>query len=217
MKLSELKKEIPFQWKIQTKPKDNKKWCCVAYIDARDAMDLLDEVCWQENWQSEFYEVRGTMFCRVGIIIDGKLVFKSDAGSKPDESSGDDAVVKGEPSDAFKRACVQWGIWRFLYSKDMVWISLEEYEANKFKITEFCNSKKSGNTNYTPKAKRYSEDEIQAKFNRFAVDLKNCETLESLKTCFFEVVKAKSILGEMYYLSLATLKDDKKLSIESKI
>ena len=116
-------------------------------------MDLLDEVCGQDNWQSEFYEVRGTMFCRVGINVDGKWVFKSDAGSKPDESSGDDAVVKGEPSDAFKRACVQWGIGRFLYSQDMVWIDAAEYAANRFKITEFCNGKKSGNNNHAPTTK----------------------------------------------------------------
>lgn len=45
-----LKKEIPYQWKIQSVPRDwkdnqnsTKKGTCVAYIDARDVMDVLDE------------------------------------------------------------------------------------------------------------------------------------------------------------------------------
>ena len=52
MELKNLKKEIPYQWKIQSTPKEwktesnsTKKGTCVAYIDARDVMDLLDDVC----------------------------------------------------------------------------------------------------------------------------------------------------------------------------
>lgn len=141
MELTKLKKEIPYQWKIQAVPKNWKKWCCVAYIDARDVMDMLDEVCWPANWQSEFYQVKNTMFCRIGILIWDKWVYKCDAWSPPDDSSWEDAVIKWEPSDSFKRSAVMWWIGRFLYSKDMVWISEEDYNANKYKLTEFCNKK----------------------------------------------------------------------------
>lgn len=141
MDLAKLKKEIPYQWKIQSAPKNGKKWCCVAYIDARDVMDLLDEVCWPENWNSEFYQVKNTMFCRLGIKLVDWWVYKCDAWSPPDESSWDDAVIKWEPSDSFKRSAVMWWIWRFLYSKEMVWITEEDYQANKYKLTEFCNKK----------------------------------------------------------------------------
>lgn len=146
MDLNDLKKEIPYQWKIQSTPKEwktetssQKKWSCVAYIDARDVMDLLDEVVWPENWQSEFYQVKNTMFCRLGIKLNDWWVYKCDAWSPPDENSWDDAVIKWEPSDAFKRSAVMWWIWRFLYSKEVVWISQSEYQANKYKLTEFCN------------------------------------------------------------------------------
>jgi len=124
------------------------------------------------------------MFCRVGIIIEGKWVFKSDAGSKPDESSGDDAVVKGEPSDAFKRACVQWGIGRFLYSKDMVWIDEAEYSANRFKITEFCNAKKYGNNNYTSTTKEDNKPQI----TDYIARMKETKDTNELKTIFTEAL-----------------------------
>ena len=149
MNLNDLKKEIPYQWKIQSTPKEwktetnsQKKWSCVAYIDARDVMDLLDEVVWPENWQSEFYQVKNTMFCKLGIKLVDWWVYKCDAWSPPDENSWDDAVIKWEPSDAFKRSAVMWWIWRFLYSKEVVWISQSDYQANKYKLTEFCNKNK---------------------------------------------------------------------------
>lgn len=143
--LNNLKKEIQYKWKIQTTPKgwksgadQDKKWQCVAYIDARDCMDVLDKFC-EEGWQSEYYLIRDTVFCKVWIKINWEWIWRSDAGSKPDENSWDDAVIKWEASDAFKRACVQWGIWRFLYEKDFVWISYADYNSNKYKLTEFCN------------------------------------------------------------------------------
>ena len=47
MKLEDLKKELPYKWRVQSSRYG--KANCVAYIDARDAQDLLDEVCGQEN------------------------------------------------------------------------------------------------------------------------------------------------------------------------
>jgi hypothetical protein len=70
-------------------------------------------------------------------------VWKSDSGAL-DESDNveSETTSKWETSDAFKRAWVQWGIGRFLYEKEIVWITEEEYMAYKYKITEFCNWKK---------------------------------------------------------------------------
>ena len=65
MELSELKKEIPFKWRVQSA----NQWgaSCVAYIDARDVQDLLDEVCGPQNWQCKFSEHKGNLFCEIGI------------------------------------------------------------------------------------------------------------------------------------------------------
>ncbi len=149
--LIELKKELPYKWKIQTKPKTDKKWVCVAYIDSRDVQDLLDEVCWADKWQNEFYEVKGKVFCKIWIKVWDDWVWKSDSWALEESEHIDtETTSKWETSDAFKRAWVQWGIGRFLYTKEMYWITEEEYNANKFKLTAYINSRDNTKSN-TPK------------------------------------------------------------------
>lgn len=120
--LDALKKEIPYKWKVQTA----KSWgCeCVAYIDARDVMDLLDEVVGPENWSDEFFEIGGKMFCRLSLKVNDTWISKQDVGT-PSNMDAD----KGEASDAFKRAAVKWGIGRFLYDLGTVRIQ-KTVEAN---------------------------------------------------------------------------------------
>lgn len=102
--LKELKKEIPYKWRKGHGNSD------LAYINARDAMTLLDEVVGPENWQCDYKQIKDVVYCGVSIKIDGEWVIKWDAG---DESNIE--AEKGEASDSFKRACVKWGIGRFLY------------------------------------------------------------------------------------------------------
>lgn len=146
MNLKDLKKETHFKWKIQTKPKSDKKGCCVAYIDSRDVQDLLDEVCWVDGWQNEFYEVKWKVFCKIWIKIWDEWVWKSDSWAlEESEYVESETTSKWETSDAFKRAWVQWWIWRFLYTKEMYWITEEEYNKNKFKLTDYINSQRIDN------------------------------------------------------------------------
>lgn len=110
-KIKELKKEIYYKWKIQT-AKEN-VIVCVAYIDSRDAQDLLDDVVGEMNWVNNFRrDEKGNLVCAVSIYDSEKQIWvtKEDVGTEsPTEKE------KGEYSDAFKRACVHWGIGRFLY------------------------------------------------------------------------------------------------------
>lgn len=99
---------------IQVRPTDTKtKGSCtlLLYKDARSDMDILDETVGAENWQREYYEVKGNVYCRIGIKCGDEWVWKSDCGV---ESNID--AAKGEASDAAKRAAVAWGIGRELYS-----------------------------------------------------------------------------------------------------
>ena len=66
MNLEDLKKELPYKWRVQSTKFG--KTTCVAYIDARDCMDILDEVCGPENWQSIFYEANGLLFLIFQLI-----------------------------------------------------------------------------------------------------------------------------------------------------
>lgn len=93
----------------------------LLYKDARCDARILDETVGPENWECEFYECKGTLFCKVGINIErgeyqlDEWVYKSDAGAPSNMES-----VKGEASDAFKRACFKWGIGRELYTAPRV-------------------------------------------------------------------------------------------------
>jgi len=53
-------------WRVGATNKDKTKGIALAYIDARDVMDRLDDVCGPENWQVE-YPFPGC--ARIGINI----------------------------------------------------------------------------------------------------------------------------------------------------
>jgi len=125
MNLKKLTKELPYKWRVQSARYG--KATCVAYIDARDAQDLLDEVIGPENWQSMFYEENGLLFCKVGIFVGTCWVWKSDTGSESKVEKD-----KGHVSDAFKRACVSWGIGRFLYRLPIQTLKTKEYKGREY-------------------------------------------------------------------------------------
>lgn len=116
MDLQKLKDPMPYQWRVQSFSKFKPQAMCVAYIDARDVMDVLDKVCGAENWQSDYKAVDGQMFAGIGIHagdsldVNGGWVWKWDTGSESNIEA-----EKGQASDSFKRAAVKWGIGRFLY------------------------------------------------------------------------------------------------------
>lgn len=107
----------------------------LAYKDARVDMNRLDAVC-GPNWQKEYkyIENKGLLFCRVGIKINDEWIWREDLGA---ESFSD--KEKGQASDAFKRACFNWGIGRELYDYPVIQVKLN---ADEFTITDGPNNKK---------------------------------------------------------------------------
>lgn len=98
----------------------NEKGCSLLlYKDARCDMRLLDEAVGADNWECEYRQIGGTLYCRVGIYSQDRngTVWKEDCGT---ESNMD--AKKGEASDAFKRACFKWGIGRELYTAPFIWV-----------------------------------------------------------------------------------------------
>lgn len=97
----------------------------LMYKDARVDMRLLDEVVGCMNWKREHQLINGNLFCTVSIrdAQTGEWVSKQDVGVESNTEK-----EKGQASDAFKRACFNWGIGRELYTCPFVWINLEEKE-----------------------------------------------------------------------------------------
>ncbi len=101
----------------------NNRGLALAYIDARDVMNRLDAVVGPENWSTEFQLLGDTMICALSIKLGGLWVKKSDGAGKTDMEG-----EKGIVSDALKRAAVQWGIGRYLYDLEAVWVPVDQYK-----------------------------------------------------------------------------------------
>lgn len=112
----------------------------LLYKDARVDQNILDETVGPERWQREHYEVKGNLFCRVGIYFDNiGWVWKSDCGTESYTEK-----EKGEASDSFKRACVNWGIGRELYTSPLIYVKasdLKKLEQNEKTGKWTCNDK----------------------------------------------------------------------------
>ena len=114
--------------------KDKSKMTLLLYKNARVDMALLDEVVGPYNWQREHKELKGVLYCGVSLrdTNTGEWVTKWDAGTESNTEA-----QKGEASDSFKRACVNWGLGRELYTAPRVWVpaSISTYDLYVSEIT----------------------------------------------------------------------------------
>lgn len=135
--LTQLAKEFPqeaISWRAQSVTRDGSKAMALAYIDARDVMKRLDEVCGLAGWQCRYPHANGKTICEIGIKCKDEWVWKADGSGDTDIEA-----EKGAISDAFKRAAVKWGIGRYLYDMGTPWVPCESYEGNdgKKKFSKF--------------------------------------------------------------------------------
>ncbi len=115
--LSALSEPMQYKWRVQSFSRSKPQATCVAYIDARDAMQRLDDVC-VHGWHRRHVEIKGHIYCEVGIVMpDGSVLWRMDCGTESNTEA-----EKGESSDSFKRACVNFGVGRFLYDLDIVYL-----------------------------------------------------------------------------------------------
>lgn len=112
----------------------------LIYKNARADMTILDETVDADNWQRRPFVVKDVLYCDVGINVtkdplNPAWVWKSDCGVESNTEA-----EKGESSDSFKRACVNWGIGRELYTAPMIWIKQGDCnivaDGGKFKCSD---------------------------------------------------------------------------------
>ena len=117
----------------------NEKGCqLLLYKDARCDMNILDEAVGATNWQR--IHARDNANCIVEIWDEEKKqwVAKEDTGTESNTEK-----EKGLASDSFKRACVNWGIGRELYTSPFIWIkpegvTIKEKNGRKITYDRFC-------------------------------------------------------------------------------
>jgi hypothetical protein len=90
----------------------------LRYITARTARRRLNEVVGPANWSCRVEPSEHWVRCSLTVIMpDGTAVTREAIGGYPDMPTEEDRV-KGGDSDAFKRACVLFGIGEYLYGDD---------------------------------------------------------------------------------------------------
>lgn len=112
------------KWRLQSTNDNKTEGYAVPYLDSRTIGQRLDDVVGQMRWKDEYKPWMNTQegpsqLCIIYIYDDDlkEWIGKSDgAGISKKEP------VKGGISDAFKRAAVKWGIGRYLYSMEPVWV-----------------------------------------------------------------------------------------------
>jgi hypothetical protein len=150
-------------WRVGSTTQDKKKGLAFGYIDARDVMQRLDEVCGPENWQNNYTIAGAAIVCNIGIRMpSGDWVWKADGAGATDVEA-----EKGMMSDAFKRAAVRFGIGRYLYDIPATWVTIEPM-GKSYKIADGEHAKlesilRRGATN-SPPPSLDDEDPSKARF-----------------------------------------------------
>lgn len=132
----------------------------LAYLDARDVMNRLDDVLGMGNWMDSYDEGANRVICTLSVKIDGQWVSKAD-GAGNTNMEGE----KGGLSDAFKRAAVKWGVGRYLYYLPNKWVDVGDY--NKFDA---------------PKLPDWAKPGLKTRYYRYGIALdKHFDSLNEIK------------------------------------
>lgn len=99
------------------------KALALAYLEARDIQDRLDEVVGLLNWVDSYKVIREGQW---GVEVECTLTIHG--VSKTDVGIGGDA--KAAYSDALKRAAVKFGIGRYLYKLPKKWVDAKQIGRN---------------------------------------------------------------------------------------
>lgn len=168
----------------------------LLYKDARVDQNILDETVGPFNWERSHEVIGGSLYCSVRIYDEDRAIWtsKQDVGSESNVEK-----EKGKASDAFKRACFNWGIGRELYTAPFIWIKKGDYSGkyDRFEVVslnvtdgkitglEIANS--SGNIVYTLRQRSGSAKKKTTNSNTNA-----SEEEEKLKREIFQIVTDKN-------------------------
>ena len=115
------------EWRLQRAFEDKKRGIAVPYVTNRAIQARLDDVVGPDGWYNEYKPwhragQKDAQICGISICFPEKgFITKWDGAEDTDIEP-----VKGGLSDSMKRAAVQWGIGRVLYSMDVVWVNIEK-------------------------------------------------------------------------------------------
>ena len=143
----------------------------LLYKNARVDMKIMDELFTPMGWKRTHKLIGDRLYCCVEVYNPEtkEWICKEDVGVESNTEA-----EKGQAYDSFKRACVNWGIGRELYTAPKITIELNENEDTKdqnsrIKVWAYFSVKSIG---YDPKTRTITSLEIQDKYGnvRFSMN-----------------------------------------------
>lgn len=214
----EAKLKAPFpgdriSWRVGATKADKSKGMALAYIDARDVMDRLDQVVGPENWQDRYPHANGKTVCEIDIYIEGRgWVTKADGAGDTDHEA-----EKGALSDAFKRAAVRWGIGRYLYDLQSPWVEIEPTGPKSYKIKDSELPKLRRIAGGAPMPPVASREESGPGAKDMAIKLLNaCKTLDELREAWVKNARGwQELMDRRDYEAVEKAKEAVKLALST--
>ena len=116
------------EWRLQWNDDEKGSGLAVPYVTNRAIQNRLDKVLGVGGWRNEYIPwhndgKKSSQICGISIYFEERRewITKHDGAEDSDIEP-----VKGGLSDSMKRAAVQWGIGRYLYSAETVFVQTEK-------------------------------------------------------------------------------------------
>lgn len=140
-KIKELvaKLEVPFhpaliKWKVEVSEDENRGQI-MPYADPRAYIDRLNELFTPAGWTQTYTITTSASFeraedqktvSRVFVTCDVTIYGIGSHSATGEEWTDNEYAATGADAQAFKRACLSFGLGRYLYSCSAVWVDLDE-------------------------------------------------------------------------------------------
>lgn len=120
--------DADIEWRLQWTNEEKTGGRAVPYVTNRAIQHRLDSVVGIQNWKNEYVPwhtdgKKASQICGISIYFAERCEWITKYDGAEDS---DIEPVKGGLSDSMKRAAVQWGIGRYLYSMNTVWVKTEQ-------------------------------------------------------------------------------------------
>ena len=179
---------------VRVKKENKDTVTLVLYVTARAAMNILDETFGADNWQRQHETIDGKLFCSVGVRTEnGDWIWRQDVGTESYTEK-----EKGQATDSFKRACVNFGIGRELRTSPKIYFPKNciNYYTNDNGVSKIADTFVVDDINYDDDG-AIETVVIRAKktnsFKVFGEEAKPEETFEALSVEYY--AKSKSGRG----------------------
>lgn len=206
----ELRKPFPaddIEWRIQQSGvKNGKGWGMVlGYVTNRAIQQRLDDIVGPDNWKNQFNTGPDNgVLCGLSIRVshpneeDHEWITKYDGA----ENTNIEAV-KGGLSGSMKRAAVQWGIGRYLYNLDPIFVQISSEKGDNWISIKYEDNREKKKLNgywddpslpdwALPSSERVQKDSLKKSTSASQGSLIHPALMQELK----DKLRKKQILGD---------------------